>query len=123
MGHTNHLLTAIKETSRSVCSSQHPQLDRSQHCTSTAKLERQVAANQLWISEQMTDLPRLKFAAIGLDHPHIYDQVQGLLNIGAECVGFWTSDDATALKGFIERFALVPRVDDKRQLLDEPSVH
>ena len=28
-----------------------------------------------------------RFAAIGLDHRHIYDLTQGLLDAGAECVG------------------------------------
>jgi hypothetical protein len=32
----------------------------------------------------------LRFAAVGLDHRHIYDQVQSLLDVGAECVGYWT---------------------------------
>ena len=30
----------------------------------------------------------VRFAAIGLDHRHIYDLTQGLLDAGAECVGY-----------------------------------
>jgi predicted dehydrogenase len=66
--------------------------------------------------------PRLRFAAIGLDHRHIYDQVKSLEDAGAECVGFWTRDDAMPLAGFIERFPHVPRVADRRRLLDDPSI-
>jgi predicted dehydrogenase len=66
--------------------------------------------------------PRLRFAAIGLDHRHIYDQVRSLLGIGAECVGFWTREDTLPLKGFVERFPHIPRVDDRRRLLEDPSI-
>lgn len=71
----------------------------------------------------MTTHPTLRFAAIGLDHRHIYDQVASLLAIGAECVGFWTAEDALPVKGFTERFPHVPRVDDRRRLLEDPSIH
>jgi predicted dehydrogenase len=70
----------------------------------------------------MNDHPTLRFAAIGLDHRHIYDQVKSLLDIGAECVGFWTARDTLPLKGFIERFPHVPRVDDRRRLLEDPGI-
>ncbi len=71
----------------------------------------------------MSDYPRLRFGAIGLDHRHIYDQVRSLLDIGAECVGFWSRDDALPLPGFRERFPDIPRVDDYRRLLEDPTVH
>jgi predicted dehydrogenase len=66
--------------------------------------------------------PKLRFAAVGLDHRHIYDQVKSLQDIGAECVGFWTSDDAKPLPGFIERFPNIPRVADRRRLIEDPSI-
>ena len=39
-----------------------------------------------------------RFAAIGLDHRHIYDLTQDLLDEGAECVGYNsdTTDPACA---------------------------
>jgi predicted dehydrogenase len=67
--------------------------------------------------------PKLRFAAIGVDHRHVYDQVKSLRDIGAECVGFWTRGDPVPLKGFVERFPDIPRVDDRRRLLDDPSIH
>jgi predicted dehydrogenase len=66
--------------------------------------------------------PKLRFAAVGLDHRHIYDQVKSLQDIGAECVGFWTSGDAKPLPGFIERFPNIPRVADRRRLIEDPSI-
>ena len=68
------------------------------------------------------DLPPLRFAAIGLDHRHIYDQVQSLLDAGAQCAGFWTEGTPKTLEGFVKRFPHVPRVADRRQLLDDASI-
>ena len=70
----------------------------------------------------MSSLPKLKFAAIGLDHRHIYDQVTSLLNIGAECVGFWSRDEAMPLQGFMEKFPHIPRVKERAQLLEDESI-
>jgi predicted dehydrogenase len=71
----------------------------------------------------MMSQPVLKFAAIGLDHRHIYDQVTSLLDIGAECVGFWSRDEAMPLKGFMEKFPHIPRVKERAQLLEDDSIH
>ena len=64
----------------------------------------------------------MRFAAIGLDHRHIFHMVGGLIEAGAVCVGFdpATSDDRV-LSGFRERFpALAAR--GREALLDDPSV-
>ena len=66
--------------------------------------------------------PTFKFAAIGLDHRHIYEQVGRLIELGCECVGYWTEGEPQPLKGFDERFPDLRRVDDRRQLLDDPEV-
>jgi len=70
----------------------------------------------------MTDHPPLKFAAIGLDHRHIYDQVGRLLEIGAECKGYHARDEAVPLAGFVERFPHLRRVADQRTLLEDPEI-
>jgi predicted dehydrogenase len=64
----------------------------------------------------------MRFAAIGLDHRHIYHMVGGLLEAGADCAGFDpTTSDERVLAGFRERFpALVPRSADR--LIDDPSI-
>ncbi|CAN1547858.1 MviM Predicted dehydrogenases and related proteins [Rhabdaerophilaceae bacterium] len=67
--------------------------------------------------------PTLKFAAIGLDHRHMYDQVASLSSAGAECVGWWTADmSAQPVAGFVERFPHIPHVSDRRRLLEDPSI-
>jgi predicted dehydrogenase len=70
----------------------------------------------------MAGHPPLKFAAIGLDHRHIYHQVGRLLNLGAECKGYYTRDSAVPLEGFGKRFPDLPRVRDVRALLEDPEI-
>jgi predicted dehydrogenase len=63
-----------------------------------------------------------RFAAIGLDHRHIYDLAQGLLDAGAECAGYNPdTTDPRVLAGFQKRFPHVPAVATAR-LLDDPSI-
>lgn len=64
----------------------------------------------------------IRFAAIGLDHRHIYEQVGRLLDLGCECVGFWTDGEPEPLAGFYKRFPHLQRVNDVDVLLDDPSV-
>jgi len=63
-----------------------------------------------------------RFAAIGLDHRHIYDLTQELLDAGAECVGYNPdTTDPRVLAGFRKRFPQVRESETKR-LLDDPSI-
>jgi len=71
----------------------------------------------------MNKYPKLRFGVIGIDHRHIYDQVTSLRAIGAECAGYWTHDDVRTLEGFVERFPDIARVPDRRQLLEDTSIH
>jgi len=71
----------------------------------------------------MNNYPKLRFGVIGIDHRHIYDQVASLRVIGAECAGYWTHDEVRTQEGFVERFPDIPRVADRRQLLEDESIH
>lgn len=63
-----------------------------------------------------------RFAAIGLDHRHIYDLTQDLLDAGAECVGYNPdTTDQRVLAGFRKRFPHVPEAETMR-LLEDPSI-
>jgi predicted dehydrogenase len=70
----------------------------------------------------MADHPPLKFAAIGLDHRHIYHQVGRLLDLGAECKGYCTRGSPEPLDGFVRRFPDLVRVRDIRALLEDPEI-
>ena len=64
----------------------------------------------------------MRFAAIGIDHNHIFDHVRGLIAAGAECVGFDPqTTDPGVLKGFRELFPQVPEA-SREALLDDPSI-
>jgi predicted dehydrogenase len=64
----------------------------------------------------------MRFAAVGLDHRHIYHMVSELLAAGADCAGFCPeTTDPRVLAGFRERFLdLEPVARDK--LFDDPAV-
>jgi predicted dehydrogenase len=63
-----------------------------------------------------------RFAAIGLDHRHVYDLTAGLLAAGAECAGYDPeTSDPRVLAGFRKRFPAVPAM-ARARLLDDPSI-
>jgi len=64
----------------------------------------------------------IRFAVIGVDHRHIYEMTGRLLELGHECVGYWTDGEPQPLAGFTKRYPHLPRVADKRQLLEDPTV-
>lgn len=64
----------------------------------------------------------IKFAAIGLDHRHIYEQVGRLLELGCECVGYWTEGSPEPLQGFVKRYPRLQPVDDVDALYDDPDI-
>ncbi|WP_270728260.1 Gfo/Idh/MocA family protein [Shimia sp. Alg240-R146] len=64
----------------------------------------------------------LKFAAIGLEHFHIFGMAQNLIDAGAEFVGVWTAHDTRVSEKFGEKFPNVPRVDAMQTLLDDPNI-
>ena len=64
----------------------------------------------------------MRFAAVGLDHRHIYHLVGGLIDAGAHCVGFDpTTSDPRVIAGFRERFPELTQV-HREKLLADPSI-
>jgi predicted dehydrogenase len=65
-----------------------------------------------------------RFAVIGLDHRHVYELTQYLLEAGMECAGYWpTTTDARVLEGFRKRFPQLAAVAEREHLLDDPTIH
>ena len=64
----------------------------------------------------------IRFGAVGLEHRHIYGMAGSLMAEGAAFAGWWTDGEPGVLNGFARRFPGVPRVDDRRRLLDDPSI-
>ena len=64
----------------------------------------------------------LKFAAIGIDHRHIFGMAQNMIDAGAEFVGWFTEGNPEPTEGFTKRFPDVPRVKTADELLNDPSI-
>lgn len=69
----------------------------------------------------MTASFALRFAAIGLNHDHIFGMTDCLLRAGAELAGFHaTGDDLAA--DYAARYPQAARVADSRSILEDPTI-
>ncbi|QQR36487.1 Gfo/Idh/MocA family oxidoreductase [Devosia oryziradicis] len=66
----------------------------------------------------MTDI---KFAAIGINHAHIYGQVDCLLDAGAQFTAFHAIEDDLAA-AFGAKYPQARRVTDPRAILEDPAI-
>jgi predicted dehydrogenase len=70
----------------------------------------------------MTDTARsFAFAAIGLDHDHIYGQTEAMLEAGCRLVAYHTREEAHAAR-YGARFPQAHRVQDEREILEDPEI-
>ncbi|NUS00340.1 MAG: Gfo/Idh/MocA family oxidoreductase [Kribbellaceae bacterium] len=71
----------------------------------------------------MSSTHAVRFAAVGLDHAHIFGQVAGLIGAGAEFVAMATDDPSAAVAASMrERFADVPVVDNPDELIARDGI-
>jgi predicted dehydrogenase len=63
----------------------------------------------------------IRFAAIGLNHNHIYGQVDCLLNAGAELVAFHAPENDLA-QVFLDKYPEADRVSDPRRIYEDGSI-
>ncbi|WP_179378696.1 Gfo/Idh/MocA family protein [Jannaschia marina] len=63
----------------------------------------------------------IRFAALGLDHRHIYGMAANLMAEGAAFAGWWTEGEPETLPGFRKRFPDVP-ARDRDALLSDPEI-
>jgi predicted dehydrogenase len=61
------------------------------------------------------------FAAIGLNHDHIYGQTEAMLGAGCELAAFFSPEDDLA-KRFGERYPQARRVRDEREILEDGRI-
>lgn len=64
----------------------------------------------------------LNLGVIGIDHRHIYGQLSQMQELGCVCKGWWTQDTPETTEGFEKRFPDVPRVIDRKTLLEDPEI-
>ncbi len=64
-----------------------------------------------------------RFAVIGLDHRHVYELTQYLIDAGMACAGWWNvTTNLHVLEGFRKRFPHLPEVAERDRLMDDPSI-
>ena len=64
---------------------------------------------------------KLRFAAIGLNHGHIYMQVDRMVSSGGELVAYYAKEDDLAAE-FGKRYPDARRVSDKAAILEDESI-
>lgn len=64
---------------------------------------------------------RLRFAVIGINHPHIYAMSDTVLNGGGELVAFLAQDEKWATE-FGQKYPVATRVLDQRAILEDESI-
>lgn len=63
----------------------------------------------------------ITFAALGMDHRHIYGMTRGMIDAGAKLAAWWTEGEPQPTQGFIRRFPDAPRC-DLQTILDNPAI-
>jgi predicted dehydrogenase len=75
------------------------------------------------MTSQTQSRDTVRFAAVGLDHSHAFDQVDGLLREGCELVGLSSDEpDSAIAQSSRQRWPDAPWVDDSARLLHDPSI-
>lgn len=64
----------------------------------------------------------LTLGVIGIDHRHIFGQLEKMQALGCICKGWWTDGEPEPVEGFLKRFPDVPRVADRTVLLADPEI-
>lgn len=71
----------------------------------------------------MTSTHAVRFAAVGLDHAHIFGQIAGLVGAGAEFVGMATDDPSAAIATRVrEQYPEVPVVESPDDLVSRDEI-
>jgi predicted dehydrogenase len=65
--------------------------------------------------------PRIRFSVIGINHNHIYSQVEAVIRGGGEFVSFYAKE-ADLSAAFSKRFPQAKKVTDERQILEDKSI-
>ncbi len=64
----------------------------------------------------------IKFAALGIEHRHIFGMAQNMIDVGAEFVCWWNDGDPQPKEGFEKRFPNVQRVTAITEILENPEI-
>ena len=64
----------------------------------------------------------LVLGVIGIDHRHIFGQLENMLSRGCVCKGWYSPGNPQPMQGFRKRFPDIPRVDDMQVLLNDAQI-
>jgi len=65
--------------------------------------------------------PKIYFSVIGINHNHIYSQVDAVIRGGGQLVSFYAKEDDLAT-AFSKKYPQVKRVTDEKQILEDKSI-
>lgn len=63
-----------------------------------------------------------RFAALGMDHRHIYGMSLGMIDAGAQLAAWWTEGNPQPVSGFLKRFPDAPRAESLDEILNDDSI-
>ncbi len=64
----------------------------------------------------------IRFGAIGIDHRHVIGQAAHMQAVGGVFKAWWTQGEPGPMAELRQRFPHVPRVADRRALLEDPAI-
>ena len=67
-------------------------------------------------------MKKLRIAAMGVEHRHIFGQLKGMLDLGCECKGWWTENENKISQDFKKKYSTITRVFNKSILLEDPEI-
>ena len=70
----------------------------------------------------MVAQPKVRFAVIGINHPHIYQMIEMLLGAGAELVSFYV-EELDLVSQFHEKHPQTTLARTMQQILDDETIH
>lgn len=73
------------------------------------------------VSEPNYDSPRIKFAVIGMNHSHIYGQVEAVKKGGGQLVSYYAKE-ANLIADFAKRYPDAKLVKDEKEILEDKSI-
>lgn len=69
-----------------------------------------------------TGPPRIRFSVIGINHGHIYSQVEAVIRGGGEFVSFHAKEPDLS-QAFAKRFPQAKQVSNEKEILEDKSIH
>jgi predicted dehydrogenase len=79
------------------------------------------ASAAIQVKAEVPKAPRIGFAAIGMNHGHIYGQTEAVIRGGGELVAFFAKEPDLA-EAYAKRFPQARLVKDEREILEDPKI-